>query len=470
MGQSARQFNKISIAKFQKNLINIDIKFIWQYTVTYSQQQRSVIEMRNAISLFSSSGIGDLGLRANGIVTVTACEILENRMKLFHNNYPQAKCFQGDIWKLKDEIISDYHARFKDPPFMVLATPPCQGMSSNGMGKMLSDYRKGLRPKMDERNRLIIPTLEIIKSLQPEWVILENVVNMTNTIIYDENNELVNIIDYIKEKLGDLYFGRPSVIDAADYGVPQHRKRLITVLSKNEAVKEIYESRGTLLPNYTHSMTDTFFTHHWVTLREAIGDLPALRAEKGKNQSEGYNGLHKVPLLDEKKLFWVDNTKEGDTAFNNQCISPQCGYQGNKTHGASHNEDGINKIHMDTPLYCEKCGSLLPRPYVEDSKTGEKRLMKGFVSAYKRMRWDEPASTLTQNFQYACSDNKLHPEQSRVLSLYEGLILHSIADYDYSFYIDGKICSDSLIRDTIGESVPPHVIDLICSHILNIAI
>ena len=82
------------------------------------------------------------------------------------------------------------------------------------------------------------------------------------------------------------------------------------MLSKNEAVKEIYESRGTLLPNYTHSMTDTFFTHHWVTLREAICDLPALRAEKGKNQSEGYNGLHKVPLLDEKNCFGLTIPKK----------------------------------------------------------------------------------------------------------------------------------------------------------------
>lgn len=94
--------------------------------------------------------------------------------------------------------------------------------------------------------------------------------------------------------------------------------------------------------------------------------------------------------------------------------------------------------------------------------------MKGFVSAYKRMVWDEPASTLTQNFQYACSDNKLHPSQSRVLSLYEGLILQSIADYPYSFVLNGKLVSDSLIRDTIGESVPPRAIDVICKNILLI--
>jgi DNA (cytosine-5)-methyltransferase 1 len=423
---------------------------------------------RNAISLFSSSGIGDLGLKANNIKTVIACEIIEERMKLFKNNYPDAKCFMGDIWELKEDIIKHYRENFQESPFLIIATPPCQGMSSNGMGKMLSDFRKGLRPKMDVRNRLIIPAVEIIKELQPEWVILENVSNMGNTIILDNNDNPINIIDYIKQELGSNYVGEPCVIDVADYGVPQHRKRLITVLTRTIQGQEYFKENGRLIPSYTNSEDDTSLTKHWITLREAIGELPALRAEKGKNIADGYHGLHKVPLLDEKKLFWVDNTPEGATAFNNQCVNPTCMFQGNKTHGASHDKDGINKSHTDTPLYCEKCGSILPRPWVED-KNGEKRLMKGFVSAYKRMLWDEPASTLTQNFQYACSDNKLHPDQSRVLSLYEGLVIQSISQYDYSFSIGGKTVSDGLIRDTIGESVPPKVIDLICKNIIEIS-
>ena len=431
--------------------------------------ERGTHMLLNAISLFSSSGIGDLGLRANGINTVIGCELLEERMNLFRNNYPNAKCFRGDIWSLKDEIVEYYNSNFTENPFLVLATPPCQGMSSNGMGKMLSDYRKGLRPKMDERNRLIIPAVDIILALRPEWVILENVANMTNTFIYDENGELIHAVDYIKKRLGCIYCGEPIVVDVADYGVPQHRKRLITVLSRNKKAHELFAEGGKLIPAYTHSAQDTPCTKHWVTLREAIGDLPSLRAEKGKNKAAGYNGLHKVPLLDEKKLFWIDHTKEGDTAFNNQCVNPDCGYQGNRIHGASYDSDGINRLHTDTPLYCEKCGALLPRPWVEDKKTGEKRLMKGFISAYKRMKWDEPASTLTQNFQYACSDNKIHPSQSRVLSLYEALVLQSIADYDYSFSLDGKMCSDGLIRDTIGESVPPRVIDFICANIIKIS-
>lgn len=423
---------------------------------------------RNAISLFSSSGIGDLGLKANGIKTIIACELLKERMDLFSSNYPEAKCFQGDIFELKDEIINYYKTQYNDNPFLILATPPCQGMSSNGMGKILNDYRKGLRPKMDKRNRLIIPAIEIIKELQPEWVILENVSNMENTYIFDRNDNLINIIDFIKRELFDIYIGEPLVIDAADYGIPQHRKRLVTVLTKNKKGREFFNSGKKLIPDATHSEFDTLITKHWVTLREAIGNLSPLRAEIGKNIDTNVNLLHRVPLLDEKKIFWIDNTPEGESAFNNQCINPLCGFSGNKRHGAAHNEEGINKYNTETPLYCEKCGSLLPRPYVEDKKTGKKRIMKGYVSAYKRMLWNAPASTLTQNFQFACSDNKIHPEQCRVLSLYEGLILQSISEYDYSFIINKKLVSDGLIRDTIGESVPPKIIDLIIKHIFKI--
>ena len=53
--------------------------------------------MLNAISLFSSSGIGDLGLNANSIKTVLACELIPERMNLFSANYPDSKCFCGDI-------------------------------------------------------------------------------------------------------------------------------------------------------------------------------------------------------------------------------------------------------------------------------------------------------------------------------------------------------------------------------------
>jgi DNA (cytosine-5)-methyltransferase 1 len=424
--------------------------------------------MLNGISLFSSSGVGDLGMKQNNIKTVIACELIPERINLFKANYPETKCICGDIWNLYNEIIDSYSKICVNSPFLLLATPPCQGMSSNGMGKILNDYRKGLRPRLDERNRLIIPTIKIIKQLEPEWIILENVANMINTRIMDESNKLLNIIDYIKSELSYNYVGKEEIINCADYGVPQYRKRLITVFSRTKNGKKYFREHKSFLPQALFSPEETLYSQKWRTVRDAIAKFPVLSSIKGKNKCDGFHPLHRVPLLDEKKMFWIKNTREGDTAFNNQCINPDCNYQNNPIHGAMKDENGINRYNGDTPLYCQKCGALLPRPWVEDKITGEKRLMKGYVSAYKRMSWDEPASTLTQNFQFACSDNKLHPEQDRVLSQYEGMVLQTISEYPFSFEIKGKLVSEGLIRDTIGESVPPLVIDLICKNIMSI--
>lgn len=78
------------------------------------------------------------------------------------------------------------------------------------------------------------------------------------------------------------------------------------------------------------------------------------------------------------------------------------------------------------------------------------------------MNWDETARTLTQNFIYEASDNKLHPSQNRVLSVYEAMVLQTINRYEYAFRIDGKDISTAQIAEVIGESVPPYLIEKIC--------
>lgn len=433
----------------------------------------------NAISLFSASGIGDIGLKANGISTVVSCEYLADRVHLFKQNHPESKCFIGDIWNEQDEVINYYKSNFDTEPFIILATPPCQGMSTNGAGKISSEIRKGNRPKLDPRNRLIIPALNIIKTLRPKWVLLENVPSMQNTIILDENDNLVNITDYIRKELGDEYVGRPEVIDCADYGVPQHRKRLITILSRTDAAKVHFAANNSLLPPPTHSIKGDALTAPWRTLRDTIGGLPFLdAADEDVNVTSdkiaevtGYHPPHRVPLLDVKKHFWVRHTPEGKGAFDNQCSNKKCKYQDNPRRILVTGADGVQRYSaIGTPTYCVKCGSLLPRPFVEewddthDNEGLAKRTMKGFNSIYRRMYWDRPAPTLTQNFQNISSDNKTHPSQNRVLSLYEAAVIQTITDYKFSFIG----ASDSLIRDSIGESIPPRVVDVIVKHMLTI--
>ena len=86
---------------------------------------------------------------------------------------------------------------------------------------------------LDVRNRLIIPALEIINTLQPEWVVFENVPEMRRTIIEDDNGNFVSILELIEKKLKG-YVGRAYDVEVADYGIAQRRQRLITVYSKSK--------------------------------------------------------------------------------------------------------------------------------------------------------------------------------------------------------------------------------------------
>jgi DNA (cytosine-5)-methyltransferase 1 len=422
---------------------------------------------KSVLSLFSSAGIGELGIEAAGYNILVSNEIRSDRVALYRENHPKVQTICGDVWKEKDNIIRTWRSITNESPFLVYATPPCQGMSSNGTGKLLREYREGRRPKEDPRNRLIIPTMEIVCNLHPHWLLLENVPNMDQTIITDENGNPVNIIDYIENKLGNEYVGKAEVVNCADYGIPQSRKRLITIFTRDAEGEKYYKSNhNSFLPPRTHCDGGDLFHKPWVTLRDAIGNLPPLTARLGENENIEFNKYHIVPIIDEEKLFWIHNTKEGDTAYNNQCSNPKCGFQGNPVHGSNY-DSGIHQSNKQTPIYCAKCGSLLPRPTVIDKNTGERRLIRGFDTAYRRMEWDKPAPTLTQKMHSIASDKKIHPSQDRALSLYEAMIIQTISDYNFDFSVDGKQSSRNMICQVIGESVPPKLIEIICENIIK---
>ena len=193
-----------------------------------------------ALSLFSSAGIGELGVKACGINILLSNELLKERCSLYHENYPDTENICGDIWKLQDKIVEEWVKKNVGQPYLVYATPPCQGMSFNSVGRLQFEIRAGKRPKEDPRNRLIIPTINIIKKIKPKWILLENVPDMQLTIIRTENNEYKNIIEYIKEELGLDYVGKAEVVNCADYGIPQTRTRLITIFTNSEMGKQYY--------------------------------------------------------------------------------------------------------------------------------------------------------------------------------------------------------------------------------------
>jgi DNA (cytosine-5)-methyltransferase 1 len=416
-----------------------------------------------AVSLFSSAGIGELGLREAGIRVLASNELLKDRHSLYAANFPEVRCFDGDIWAVEPDLIDFVRGQLNgDELFLLYATPPCQGMSSNGMGRLNHEVRAGTRPPVDERNRLIIPAVNVIRALNPRWILLENVPGMAQTAITDDSGKQVQILDFIREQLGDRYVGCAEVFACADFGIAQTRKRLITIYTRDPEGIAYFEAAGGTFAAPTDRQRP-------ITLREAIGHLPPLDARLGRNAAPGFHPMHRVPVMSDEKYWWVSQTPEGDTAYNNQCVVPSCGFTGNPLH-KDVKSGGRWQSNKQTPFFCESCGALLPRPTVVDKKTGKRRLIKGFHSAYRRMKWDEPARSLTKNLLFEASDNKIHPEQNRVLSLYEAMVIQSVASYDYTFAdAQGRVASDGLIAKILGESVPPKLIELFARRMIDLS-
>lgn len=412
-----------------------------------------------AASLFSSAGIGELGIEAAGLEIVLANELLPSRAALYRANFAH-EMLEGDICERKDEFIRRTRDQLgSEELFLLYATPPCQGMSSNGMGKLKSEVALGRRNHEDQRNRLVVPAMDIAVDLKPRWLLLENVPGMETTEIRTSGNRWENIISYVRRRLGRAYTGGAEVIACEDFGVPQRRKRLITIFTRDATAKRFYESNG-------GSFFSADMKEPRTTLREAIGSTPPLDARAGHNEARWFHPYHYVPEMTDLKYHWVKHTLEGNTAFNNQCINPGC----RSTTNPGHRDvlvDGKWVSSKQIPIHCHKCGSLLPRPHVIES--GGARLLRGFHSAYRRMKWDETARTLTQNFIYEASDNKIHPSQNRVLSVYEAMVLQTISRYDYTFRIGGRDISTAQMAEVIGESVPPYLIEKICRMMVSMS-
>ena len=425
------------------------------------------------VSLFTCTGIGDAGFRAGGVEFIAMSEIRPDLAAVAATNFPDVRMFVGDIRETKGELVEHVTETLRGAEReldVVSCTAPCQGMSKNGRGTLLRNFRKGKRPKMDPRNRLILPALEIIVALRPRWVVFENVIEMRDTLILDDSDDLKPILDVIRDRLPREYVGEAYEIEFADYGVPQRRQRLITVYTRDPKGVAHFESGGRLVPEPSHDSTAREGRAPWVSVTEALREFPPLDASSASTASDPDVPMHRVPVLDEKKYEWIRHAGRGKSAFDNQCVNPSCGHEGNATHGAAHDARGVNRARTDTPLYCEACGSLLPRPCVEEAD-GTLRIMKGYTSAYKRMDPDLPAPALTRNLSYPCSDQKVHPTQNRVLSLAEAMRLQTLDAYDWKwgpieFEKNGKtvkkaVATDTMIRLALGESIPPAFLEIL---------
>lgn len=363
------------------------------------------------ISFFSNAGIGDIGVEQAGVSIVYANELIERRGLIYKENHPHTYVKTGDINQLNEVDYQEIRDLLDgESPFLMVATPPCQGVSAAGK-----------RDKFDIRNQLIKPAIKVIKEFNPSWVWLENVAGyqhatFPNTIEIVEDSdeyERISIVDFIKQELGPLgYDVEFLLMDAKDYGVPQSRKRMITILTNT--------GYPISFPAKTHGDSEGLFPY--VTTRDSIGSLEVLKAgEKSTFDRYHFSSKHNT-----NHIKWMEATPEGQTAFSNE--------------------------------------DLENRPHIIDKESGLLREIKAFKTTYKRIYWDKPAPTVTMNSGSVSSQNNVHPREARVLTVREIMNLQTLPE-SYKFLEDSK---EKEMRDVIGEAVPCLLGKVITEHIIQI--
>lgn len=262
------------------------------------------------ISMFSSAGIAETYLGDLGIDIVLANELVEDRARYYKHFYPMTEMVVGDI--MSEDIYSSYikKAKVLSPKFL-LATPPCQGMSS--LGKKEYDE--------DERNYLIFAVLKVIDELDLDIIVIENVPKFMK-LFFPYKGAYMGIVDILKQKYSDKYTIEPVVVNAKDYGVPQSRPRAIIKMYKHD---------------YDWPMPEK---EREITLREAIGYLPSLK--NGEYSSIPY---HYALKHSDMHVEVMSHTPEGCSAMKNEVFFPKK-KDGSKVSGF-HNT--YNRMHWDMP-------------------------------------------------------------------------------------------------------------------------
>lgn len=376
-----------------------------------------------AISLFANVGIAEAYFAEIGIDVVAANEIDPKRVAFYKHVYPNVKVVEGDITteEIKTQLVNISKEESID---LILATPPCQGMST--AGKM---------DKWDVRNTLICHAVEMVQRIKPKYVFLENVPQQLTTKI-NYNGQVMYIPQYVRAELEkDYIFNSDMVVEAADYGVPQYRERAIMLLVRRDIGK----------PWEFPSKIRT------VTLREAIGDLPSIDPE-----------VYDISYEEMIKLF------------------PQ--YEEKKKEGLK-----VSPWHYPPKHVCRQVLSMMHTPSGETAfdnidifkprkKNGQ--LVSGFRNTYKRQEWDRPGTTVTMYSREISSQGNVHPgrylgkdekgydiySDARVMTIYELMIMTSLPK-DWNI---PQWASDHFIRCVIGEGIPPLLVKKIMEQLKEI--
>tara|TARA_B110000003_G_scaffold52348_1_gene51926 strand:+ start:4507 stop:5709 length:1203 start_codon:yes stop_codon:yes gene_type:complete len=379
------------------------------------------------VSLFSGCGGLDLGFVREGFEIIWANDILKDACTTYRENIGD-HILNEDILKINPEDIPKAD--------LVIGGPPCQGFSGIG-----------LRDVSDERNSLVWNFFDVIENVKPNIFIFENVIGLKSAKlpeldedgmpVLDENGKpkksKEKVIDSLTKKFRELGYENIEVwiLNAADYGVPQKRKRVFIV--GNKLGMEFGE------PPKTHSEMGSESTVKWVSSFEAISDLGS-------------------------------PTEDGNVAYKKD---PDCAYQRMMRNGTKNTT--LHIIPYASPSekkiipYIGRIRADLPNPkfnYMDVPDKVSTVRIKGFkksggrTTTYGRLQPEKPTYTLNTHFNRINIGANIHYDKDRIITIREGLRFQSFPD---KFKISSSTKRNYYLQ--VGNAVPPLLAQVIAKKI-----
>lgn len=244
----------------------------------------------NAISLFSGAMGLDLGVEAAGFNIRLCVEMNKWAAQTIRQN-TDIPVIEKDIRDVSTDDILSTAGLEKKEVTLVVGGPPCQAFSTAGKQRGMADFR----------GNVMIQYLRVIQEIKPQYFILENVRGLLSAKLHTIPEEYSQYKDITDIKGSVMYFLTEefkkygysisyALLNAANYGVPEKRERVIIIGHLGSRVP---------IPSPTHSEDGSFGTKKWVTLGEVINDL--------KDRSD----LRYIPLRN-KSIKYLKMLKEGE--------------------------------------------------------------------------------------------------------------------------------------------------------------
>lgn len=383
------------------------------------EQPRQAAPSPSVLDLFSGAGGIALGYKRAGYSLIGGLDNATHALRSFEANLGAAGMLrdlrQGDFGDVDDFLDG---AR----PDVIVGGPSCQGFSTSG-----GLSRSTGRDQSDPRNRLFINYIDLVEHLEPSWVMFENV---TGLLLYDRGRVALEIVRAFRE-IG--YSLVPMILLAADFGVPQLRRRLVFVGNRTGA--------SLPFPAATHGDPEL-----WKGYSLPFAHLSRIGHGEAKN-TESHIGFAEA-CSDLPAIGEASDVDELDYAS-----GPQTAYQHLM-------RDGCQKVrqHFSAPLAdVDRLAATTLKPGENWRNLPLSDLPPRFsrirpydaTTVLKRLRPDLPSYTVTTKFHEATTGAFIHPDQPRTLTIREAARLQSFPD---SFVFDGPRAQ---VRQQIGNAVPP---------------